>query len=180
MFIFYLTASGSLVGAKTSDKKGHHHGKGGSLHRLHEGNTSKCVHDLRHFLGVGNRADNLRSHVFNVAVANDIACTSHGSLGGLLDLLLGLGHGDGYLRDDFREGVAELLCSVIGQHSNGLEGQGAGLPGNTDLGSGEEVAEDDLGGVGAHLVDNCLHGTVGASADKLVLVSSGCYVSVKG
>jgi hypothetical protein len=128
-----LTTGGGLVNLKTLDKKGHNHGKSRGLDRLDEGNTSKLVHDLGNFIGVSERANDVLSHVLNIAVTNNLACCGKGNTRSLFDLTLGVRNMGSNLRDNLGESITKLLGSRIAESSDSLECSGTRLPSALDL-----------------------------------------------
>ena len=76
----------------TNEQRGDH-GEGRRLDRLDKGDTGQLVHDFGYFLGVGDGANNVTSHVFDITVSNDITGSQESFFSALGHLLLHINDG---------------------------------------------------------------------------------------
>ena len=167
-----LTTSGGHTGLQTTNQKWGHHSQSRGLDRLHKGNSSQSMHDLRDFLGMGNGTQDIGSHMFNISVTNDITRSRHSSNCGIGNILLHIRHAGGNFGDDLRKSSSELISSSITEFGNNVQSQHTGLKVVFHLHGTKAIMDDFPDTVGTHTVNNGIASQHGSLSTRLLFVTS--------
>mmetsp|Transcript_25767 Transcript_25767/g.34185 ORF Transcript_25767/g.34185 Transcript_25767/m.34185 type:complete len:384 (+) Transcript_25767:561-1712(+) len=123
-----LTLGSNSLLAKSTKKKWHNHCKSRTFDRLDKCYSSHCVHDFRNLLRFGNSSKNLIGHMLNILVSDNIASRLHCCGRSSLDLLFGVPHTGGDLRNNLRKGISKLSGCCFVECCQTFEGKNTGLP----------------------------------------------------
>ncbi|CEI62809.1 unnamed protein product [Fusarium venenatum] len=168
-----LSLDSGITLSQTTIQKRDHEGERGLLDLSNESGGTEQVNGLRDVLGLGDTLDELRNETLNILVDNQLAKLLHGLVSTLLDLLLGVPHGLGDDRDEFRNTVGELsrgvLDEVLDEVKSGhlfgpLLGTSDGL---------HDVRKGSLDSVGVDAASNGEDSTLGGILDSGDLVANG-------
>mmetsp|Transcript_17956 Transcript_17956/g.26474 ORF Transcript_17956/g.26474 Transcript_17956/m.26474 type:complete len:253 (+) Transcript_17956:444-1202(+) len=144
------TCSGDTT-LETTKQQGHNHGKSRGLHRLDEGDASKGMHNLRDLLRISDRLEDVRCHVLNISVSDNVTGGRHGSVSSLANLLLRVSHAGSHLRHNLWEGISELLRSVVAKTGDDIESKHAAVPVLLNLSSSKAVLKHFTNRVSANV-----------------------------